>query len=76
MGELQSALDALASDDLFALSDAQVLDRTAELVSIVNRATAELTRTVRHGELSQAAGHDGLATNAVVADRARPGVGR
>src|ERR1700710_1268847 len=60
MGELQSALDALAVDDLHGFSDGQVLDRTAMLVAVVNQANAELTRTVRHGECTQAAEHDGL----------------
>ncbi|QXG76972.1 HNH endonuclease [Modestobacter sp. L9-4] len=60
MSELQSALDALAVEDLHGLSEGQVLDRTAFLVQVVNRASAELTRTVRHGELTQAAEHDGL----------------
>ena len=60
MSELQSALDALAADDLFGFSDGQVLDRTAELVAARNRIDAELTRTARHGELTQAAERDGL----------------
>jgi len=60
VSELPSALDALAADDLHGLSDGQVLDRTALLVALGNRVAAELTRTVRHGELTQAAEHDGL----------------
>ena len=60
MGELHSALDALAAEDLHGLTNGQVLDRTAELVRVVNRANAELTRTVRHAECTQAAEHDGL----------------
>jgi hypothetical protein len=60
MGELQSALDALAADDLHSLTNGQVLERAAELVRVVNRATAELTRTVRHADTTQAAEHDGL----------------
>src|SRR3954467_11597930 len=60
VGELQSSLDALAADDLQPLSAGQVLDRTAFLVALVNRASAELSRTVRHAENSQAAEHDGL----------------
>ena len=60
MSELRSALDALAADDLFGLSDGAVLDRTAELVAARNRIEAELTRSVRHGELTQAAERDGL----------------
>ncbi|MFQ1003857.1 DUF222 domain-containing protein [Modestobacter sp. SSW1-42] len=62
MSELQSALDALATDELHVLSDGQVLDRVALLVQVVNRASAELTRTVRHGEATQAAEHDGIRT--------------
>src|ERR1700709_2630477 len=62
MGELQSALDALAAEDLHGLSQGQTLDRTALLVAVVNRASAELTRTVRHAECTQAAEHDGLKT--------------
>ena len=62
MSELQSALDALAAEELHDLSAGRVLDRTALLVQLVNRASAELTRTVRHGELTQAAEHDGLAS--------------
>src|ERR1700712_2169227 len=60
MGELQSTLDALVADDLHAFSDGHVLDRVAELVRVVNRATAELTRTVQHAEVTQAAERDGL----------------
>ncbi|WP_299959205.1 DUF222 domain-containing protein, partial [uncultured Modestobacter sp.] len=60
MSELMSALDALATDDLHGLSDGAVLDRTALLVAVQNRVAAELTRTVRHGELTQAPEHDGL----------------
>ncbi|MFQ1000355.1 hypothetical protein [Modestobacter sp. SSW1-42] len=60
MGELQSALDALGADDLHGLTDGQTLDRTAALVAARNRLDAELTRTVRHGELTQAAERDGL----------------
>jgi hypothetical protein len=62
VGELQSTLDALAADDLHAFTDGQVLDRVAELVRVVNRASAELTRTVRHADSTQAAEHDGLKT--------------
>jgi hypothetical protein len=60
MGELQSALDALTAEDLHGFSDGQVLDRTAFLVAARNRLDAELTRTVRHGECTQAAEYDGL----------------
>ncbi|WP_138735641.1 HNH endonuclease signature motif containing protein [Modestobacter excelsi] len=62
MGELQSALDALAAEDLFALPPGAVLDRATLLLTVVNRATAELTRTVRHADRTQAAEHDGTKT--------------
>ncbi|MCZ2804450.1 DUF222 domain-containing protein [Modestobacter sp. VKM Ac-2983] len=60
MSELQSALDALAAEDLHGLTDGAVLDRTTLLVQLGNRVAAELTRTVRHAELMQAAEYDGL----------------
>jgi len=60
VSEFQSALDALAADDLFGLSDGQVLDRTALLVQLGNRVAAELTRTVRHADTTSAVEHDGL----------------
>ena len=62
MGELQSTLDALVGEELYGLSNAEVLDRTASLVAARNRIDAELTRTVRHGERTQAAERDGLKT--------------
>ncbi|MCW2676991.1 MAG: endonuclease [Modestobacter sp.] len=40
----------------------QVLERVAELVRVANRVAAELTRTVRHAESTQAAECDGLKT--------------
>src|SRR4051794_1346077 len=60
MGELMSALDALAVEDLYGLPAPATLDRTAMLVAAQNRLAAELARTVRHAELSQAPEHDGL----------------
>jgi hypothetical protein len=60
VGELESALDALAAEDLHALVAPQLLDRTAELVRARNRIDAELTRTVRIADLVQAPEHDGL----------------
>jgi len=60
VSELQSALDALAAQELHGLDAGAVLDRTAMLVQVVNRASAELTRTVRHAETIQAPEHDGL----------------
>ena len=62
MGELASALDALATDDLDLTSDGELLDRTALLVAARNRIDAELARTVRKAELRQACEYDGLKT--------------
>jgi hypothetical protein len=45
MGELQSALDSLAAEDLHALVAPRLLDRTVELVRARNRIDAELART-------------------------------
>src|SRR3954452_7648258 len=59
-----SALDGLAGDDLFGMSAAGLLDRTAALVAARNRIDAELARTVRRAELAQAPEHDGLKTMA------------
>jgi hypothetical protein len=62
MGELRSALDALAADDLTPMFGPQLLDRLAELVREQNRIAAEVVRTVRACELTQAAECDGLKT--------------
>src|SRR3954463_6769830 len=62
VGELESVLDALAAEDLDGLVASQLLDRTAALVRARNRIDAELTRTVRRCEVTQAAEHDGLAS--------------
>jgi multidrug efflux pump subunit AcrA (membrane-fusion protein) len=62
VGELQSALVALAADDLHTMVAPQLLDRTAELVRARNRIDAELARTVRIADLTQAPEHDGQRT--------------
>ena len=64
MGELASALDALAAEDLFSLTAPGVLDRNRDLVRARNRIDAELARTARHAELTQAPEHDGLTSMA------------
>ena len=64
MGELQSALDALAGEDLDGLVAPQFLDRTSMLVRARNRIDAELARTARRAELAQAPEHDGLKSMA------------
>ena len=62
MGELASALDGLASDELHVLGAGALLERTAELVQAANRIAAELARTVRVADLTQAPEHDGQKT--------------
>src|SRR3954466_10286201 len=59
-----SALDGLATEDLFGLPAPAVLDRTRELIRARNRLDAEIARTTRHGELTQAPEHDGLTSMA------------
>ena len=62
MGELQSALDALAAEDLSPLFGPALLDRLRPLLQAQNRIAAEITRTVRECEVTGAAEHDGLKT--------------
>jgi hypothetical protein len=64
VGELSSALDALAADDLHAMFAPALIDRTAMLLAARNRLDAELARTVREADLMGAAEHDGLKTMA------------
>src|SRR4051795_5282952 len=60
MAGLDAELDALAAEDLHALTPAELLHRTAALVARCNRIQAELARTTRAAELAQAPEHDGL----------------
>ena len=60
MGELRSALDALAVDDVRSLAPRQQLDRITELLEAKNRLDAQLARAVRAAELQQAPEDDGL----------------
>ena len=62
MGELTSALDALAAEDLKSMFGPGLLDRAAMLLAARNQIEAELTRTVRECELTQAPEHDGMRT--------------
>ena len=62
MLKLASALDALASDDLLAMGDAELLDRTRELIRARNRLDAELARTVRRADVTSAPERDGLTS--------------
>src|SRR3954471_157647 len=61
---LRSVLAELSAEDLKGMFGPQVLDRTAALLAAKNMLDAELARTVREGELTQAADHDGLKTMA------------
>ena len=64
MACLAGALEALAGEDLKGLFGPAVIERTGSLVVAKNRLDAELARTVREGELTQASEHDGKATMA------------
>ena len=64
MGELMSALDELAAEDLFALTGRQNLDRTTLIGVAINRLQAEFARSVRHAECTQAPEEDGMASMA------------
>ena len=57
---LRSVLAELSAEDLKGMFGPQVLDRAAALLAVKNMLDAELARTVREGELTQAAEHDGL----------------
>ena len=62
MSELKSALDDLLTIDLHGLTSGQTLERAAVLLAARNRLDAELARTIRHAELTQAPEHDGLVS--------------
>src|SRR3954468_20135872 len=62
MGELRSALDDLAADDLQAMPTPEVMDRLRELLQLQNRIAAEVTRPVRAADLAGGAELDGLKT--------------
>src|SRR3712207_9379689 len=62
MGELQSALDALAALDLDELPDGPLLEHLREVVVAVNRLTAHATRVTRRADVRAAGEHDGATT--------------
>ncbi|MFL6097175.1 MAG: DUF222 domain-containing protein, partial [Blastococcus sp.] len=62
LAELDSALQRLAAVDLTGMFGPQVLERCRRLLTARNRLDAQLARTVREGELTQAAEHDGVKT--------------
>src|SRR5690606_27068910 len=61
---LTGALRALVGQDLKSLFGPAVLERANTLVRARNVLEADLARTVREGELTQAPEHDGKATMA------------
>ncbi|SEL39102.1 protein of unknown function, partial [Blastococcus sp. DSM 46786] len=61
---LVAALDDLAAQDLTAAFGPQLIDRLGPLLAAGNRLSAEIARTVRQGELTGAAEHDGQKTMA------------
>jgi len=62
LADLEAALGRLAGEDLKPMFGPQVLARTARLLRAQNRLDAQVARSVREGELTQAAEHDGLKT--------------
>src|SRR4051794_41877809 len=60
VGELESALDALAAEDLTVMGGPELLGRLRPLLVLQNRVAAEVARTVRGCEVTQAAECDGL----------------
>jgi hypothetical protein len=60
--ELEAALDRLAAEDTQAMFGPQVIERTGRLLRAQNRLAAQLARSVREGEVTQASEHDGMAT--------------
>ena len=62
MGELQSALDALAADDVRSFSPRRQLDEITQLLEARNRIDAQLARRVRTADLQQAPEDDGRKT--------------
>ena len=62
LADLECALDRLAGEDLKSMFGPQVLDRTRRLLRAQNRLDAQVARTVREGELTQAPEHDGQAS--------------
>lgn len=60
MGELQSALDALAAEDVRGLTPRQQLDGIGEMLAARNRLDAQLARWTRAADVAQAPEEDGV----------------
>ncbi|MGY2082649.1 DUF222 domain-containing protein [Blastococcus sp. SYSU DS0539] len=61
---MSAALDDLAAEDLSGRIGPQLLDRLTGLLTAQNRLAAQVARTVRECEVTQAAEHDGKASMA------------
>jgi hypothetical protein len=62
LADLEHALDRVADQDLKGMFGPQVLDRTRRLLTAANRLDAQVARSVREGELTQAPEVDGAKT--------------
>src|SRR6478735_12336746 len=62
VADLERALDRVAGQDLTGMFGPQLLERSRRLLWAKNRLDAQLARTVREGELTQASEHDGAKT--------------
>ncbi|MFD2093298.1 HNH endonuclease signature motif containing protein [Blastococcus deserti] len=62
LAQLEAAVEALAADDMKSMFGPQVLERTARLLRAQHLIAAQVTRSVREGELAQASQHDGAKT--------------
>ena len=62
VADLECALDRVAAENVKSMFGPQVLDRTARLLRAQNRLDAQIARSVREGELTQAPEHDGQKT--------------
>src|SRR6478672_13968181 len=62
LADVERALDRMACQDVKGMFGPEVLDRTRSLLVLRNRLDAELARTVREAELTQASDHDGAKT--------------
>src|SRR3954449_5426428 len=59
---MRSSSEPVDVEELHALSGRELLDRTRDVVEVINRAQAELARTVRVAESKQAFAADGMKT--------------
>jgi hypothetical protein len=62
LADLERAVDRVADQDLTGMFGPQVLERSRRLLALKNRLDAQVARTVREGELTQASEYDGAKT--------------